>query len=62
MNYIKQKPSSETTGSSAGQEILRILWNKTVHHRPHNSPLLAAILIQMIPFQNVPFYLFQNQF
>jgi len=34
MNSIKQKPYSQATGSSAGQEILRILWNKrsiTVH-------------------------------
>lgn len=62
MNSIKQKPSSQATGSSAGQEILRILWNKKVHHRTHNNTLLAAILIQMSPFQNVPFYLFQNQF
>lgn len=28
----------------------------------HSSPPLAAILIQMNSFQNVPFYLFQNQF
>jgi hypothetical protein len=38
MNSIKQKPSSQATGSSAGQEILRVLWNKNVHPNP-NKPI-----------------------
>jgi len=61
MNSIKQKPYSQATGSSAGQEIIRILWNKSPSPYTHNSPPLTAILIQMSPFPNVPFHLFQNQ-
>jgi len=41
---MKHSPSPETNGSSASQNIPRILWNLEAHYQIHDSPPSVTIL------------------
>lgn len=46
----------ENEGSSASQEITRILWNTNVHYRVHNSASIVPTLCQTNPVHSIPCY------
>jgi hypothetical protein len=46
-NSTEHSPASETSGSSANQQIRRILRKPEVHHCFHNTPPLVRILSQI---------------
>jgi len=48
----------ENEGSSASQEIPRILWNTNVHYRVHNSLPLIPTLCQTNPVHSIQRYIF----
>jgi hypothetical protein len=43
---MEQSPSSEANRFSASQEIPRILWSPTVHHRIHKCPPPVHVVVQ----------------
>jgi hypothetical protein len=51
----------EATGSSAGQEIPRILCNPKVHDRAHNRPPSVPLLRHKIPIDALPTYFWANK-
>jgi len=46
---MEQSPSRETNSYSASQDTPRLLWNRKVRYRTHNSLSLAPALSQMHP-------------
>ena len=54
-NPMDSSLSWEAKGSSANQEIPRILWNPKVPYRIHNSPTLVAVLSQNNPVHVHPY-------
>ena len=59
---MEQSPSWKANGSSAGQEIPRILWNPAVHRRVHKSPPLAPILNRIYDVHALQIDFFKNHF
>ena len=51
---MEQSPSWEADRISASQEISRILWNPTAHHRVYKSPPPLPILRQLSPVRVLP--------
>jgi len=51
--YMEESLSSESNSSSAGQEILCLLWKPKLRYHVHKSPLLVPIPRQM-PIESPP--------
>jgi hypothetical protein len=54
---MQQSPPWEANSHSAGQEILRLLWNPTVHNHVRKNPTMVPIPSQMNPIHILTSYL-----